>query len=102
MKKIILVIGALLIAISAFAGSYTITTTASEDVILQEAATFYGAPVEYIIGEYKTRAISDLKPKMELERKRKLIGDYDQLTSAQKTAIESIVNPVFQSSTTLP
>lgn len=76
----------------AMAGSYTISTTAEQDVILQKAATFYGITIEQVINSYKEEAIRNLEPKIEREKKMLLIQNYDGLTDTQKSQIEGIVN----------
>lgn len=100
MKRVLLVvIGILLIASTIFAGEYMITTTVEQDAVLAEASAFYGFPVNAIIEDYKLRAIADLKPKMEKEKRKAIILKYDSLTPEQKVQVDSVLMPIFMNST---
>lgn len=103
MKRIIIMLAITLVVVTGvYAGTYTINTTAEQDVILNEASVFYGFPVNAIIEDYKLRAIADLKPKMEKEKRKAIMLKYDTLTAAQKAQVDTLMRPIFQSSTTIP
>lgn len=100
-KTILLTFGVMLMAMAAFAGTYTIYTTPGQDAILNEASAFYGFPVQAIIENYKLQAIADLIPKMAKEKKKSFLIKYDSLSAIEKAKIDAVFTPIMNNATTV-